>query len=295
MATANNLTQYFNQGAIQGFSDLVAPLAAFSYAVNQDGATEGDHVRVPFVTCATGSVVFNAASGYSGNNGGVYGKDVQLSIHLYQPIELTDADMALLSPEVLTRLGNAAGQRLASDFISASFASVVSTANFSGTSAYSGSQYTASVAIADLDKKANDNKWPDGQRFIIAGTSLWNSFMNNTNFTNAYALGAASAVQDGKLPSIFGFQPYKTTVSLPNADAGFAANPNAIAVAMAYYAPGDASKGLVDASKLTDTKTGITIGYRAWYDANAGKTRKVLEVLGGATVADPTALIHIKT
>jgi hypothetical protein len=294
MATVSNLTQYFTQGAIEGFSDLVAPLTAFSFKAEQEGAVLNDVVRVPFIAANTSSYAFTYAGGYANNNGQVVGKSVTLNNLLYQKYDLTDAEMQQLSPDAITRQGNVLGRRLAADFISASFANVVSNVNYPTSSSYTSGQFTSSVAIADLDKRANDAKWVDGERYLIAGTGLWQNLMNNTNFTNAYAFGGAEAVKEGRLPNIFGFQPFKTTVTLPASDTGFACNSNAMAIVMAYHRPAAEASNIVESVKMVDEKTGIVLGYRSWYDPTYATTKRVIEVLGGSALVDPNALIHIK-
>lgn len=295
MATGQNIAQTIANGAIEGFSDLLAPISAFSYAVKPTGAALGDTVKVGFVSNASGSSTFDYENGYSGNANGVLGKDVVLNNLLYQPIRLTDAELMQMSEESLKALGRKAGARLAADVISASFASVVSAANYPASSSvpYTATSYTSSAALADLDKQANNLKWVDGERFLIAGTTLWNSLMQNTSVINAANYGDASAIRDGKLPAVMGFVPYKVTINLPNSDTGFAVTPNAILFGNAYHQPGEQSKGVVDAVQATDER-GLTIGYRSWYNPSKATTEKVIECLFGALKGDGNGLIHIK-
>jgi len=294
MATVSNLDQLFVQGAIEGFVDLVMPITSFSYAVDVNGASLNDAIRVPFVANASGSSAFTYAAGYSGTSNGVTGKDILLSNLLYQPVSLTDADFAKITPEVVTRLGKQAGARLAADVISASFASVVTAGNYPNSASYTSTAFTSSVALADLDNKANIYKWADGERTLIAGTTLWNSLMNNSGVTQAYAFGGSEAIRNGTIPSVFGFKPYKTTVTLPNSDTGFACSTNALLFGMAYHQPKGESNGIVNAIKATDEKTGLVIGLRSFYDPYKATTVKVIEALFGVAKGADNGLIHIK-
>lgn len=295
MSTVSNLTQYIINGAMTGFVSLIAPLSSFAYPVEVDGLVLNDHVRIPFASAGTSSLAFSYASGYgTNNNGNIAGKDITLSSLLYQPLQITDAEMKVLSPAVLERQGAILGRKLAVDVISASLASVVSTANYAQSSSYSGSQFATSTALADIDQRANTNNWPDGERYLLAGTTLWNGLMQNPQVINAYAFGGPQAVQDGKIPAFFGFQPFKVSFTLPNSDTGFACHPNALAFAMGYNQPADESKGLVTALKIKDPTTGLVIGYREWYDPNYATVKRTFDCLSGCTVGDSTALLHIK-
>lgn len=296
MAVLNNMEQLFLNGAIEGFTDLVMPITSFSYASDTAGASLNDKVKVAYVANASGSSAFTYAAGYSGAGQGVTGKDITLDKLLYQPIQLTDADFAKITPEIVTRLGRQAGARLASDVLSASFAAVITEGNFPVSSSvpYTAAAFSSSVAWADLDKMANDAKWPDGERALIAGTTLWQACMQNTTFNQAYGYGGTELVRSGTIPMAFGFKPYKTTVTLPNSDKGFAVNPNAVLLGMAWHQPQGEAASVVASTRALDEKTGLVIGYRSWYDPAKATTIRVIDCLFGVALGNANALIHIK-
>ena len=294
MAGISNMQQLFVNGAIQGFTDIVAPITAFSYATNQAGAALNDVIKVPFVQNTSGSSAFTYAAGYSGAGNGVTGKDITLNSLLYQPVSLTDADFAQLSPEVVARLGRVAGAKLGADVVSASFAAVISQANFALSGSYTSTNFTGAIALADLDKQANDQKWPEADRSIICGTTLWQSLLNNSAVNAAYAYGGSEAVRDGRIPSVFGFKPYKVNTPLPNSDTGFAVNPQAILLGQAWHQPRGEANTIVNSAMGSDAKTGLTIGFRSWYDPSKATTVSIIDCLFGVAKGDGTALIHIK-
>jgi len=294
MAGISNMAQVFVKGAIEGFTDLVAPITAFSYATDTAGAALGDTVKVPYVANTSGSSTFTYDAGYSGAGNGVTGKDITLSTLLYQPISLTDADMAQITPEVATRLGRQAGARLASDVLSASFAATITAANFPLSCSYTATQWTSALAPADADLQANTYKWPDSERFLIAGTTLWSNLLANSAVNAAYAYGSPEVIKEGRIPSIMGFKPYKVTVALPNSDKGFIVNPNAVLLGMAYHQPEGAADTVVNKAKMVDEKTGLVIGYREWYDPAKATTVRVLDCLFGVAKGADNALFHIK-
>ena len=292
MATSN-IINYFLQGAIEGFQDIMeAPLGAISYAVNQDGAGLNDIIRVPFAAVSTASAAFTYAGGYSGNNGSIVGKAITLGSVLYQPIQLTDSELVQNSPEVLTRLGNQAGVRLANDVLSASFAATITNANFPTSASATNGQLTASAGLVTLMGQCDTANWTEDRVLLLSSTAYQN-LVSNAGLNQAYAFGGAEVVRDGKVPQVFGFTPYKTTIALPNACKGFVMNPNGLLLGMAYHQPGAEAGSLVTAQKLTSPK-GLVLGYRSWYDASKATTVKVIDCMFGSTVGDSTALFQMK-
>lgn len=290
MATVTNLVQYFVKGAVEGFSAKVLPLTAFAYAVEENGAGNGDIVKVPLVSNISASSDFTYAGGYSGNGNSVAGKDVTLNIHKYQAIELTDNEILRLSPEVVQKLGAVAGARLGSDFMSASLASVVTAGNFSNASTYPAAGFTSSVAPLTLMKQCDDLNWPDDGRALVIPTTVYFNMLSNTAISAAEQYGNAAAIQRGEIPQVFGMTPYKVTFGVGN---GFVANTSALAFALAPHKPQAEGNGVVETMIGKDEKTGIVITMRSWYDPQYAKTIRVIEALGGVAAVNGSALIRI--
>lgn len=288
-----NLNKYLTIGAIEGFAALVAPMTAFSYVVKPGASSINDVVRVPFAQNTSGSSVFSYATGYTNDSNTVNGQPVTMNNCQYQRISLTDSDLALLNEDALIRVGRQAGLRLASDFLSASLASCVTLSNYATTSSYTSTNFTSSQALVALDQIANQNKWPDGERTIIAGTTLWASLLSNTAITNYYQFGDVDVPQKALLKDAFGFNPYKVSFTLPNNDTGFAVNPNSILIANGYHAPTDQGTQYIAAEQLVEENSGVTIGFRQFYLPQFGTSYRVFDVLGGAGVGNANALIHI--
>lgn len=294
--SVTNLNKYLTQGAIEGFTGLVAPLSAFSYVVKPGDAALGDTVRVPYAQNTSGSFVFTYVDGYANAGNTVTGKPVTLDNLLYQKITLTDSDLMNLNPESLVRVGHQAGARLAIDVISASFATVLTSANYtnSGSGAgYVSSTLSGSLGLAALDKAANDAKWPDGERSLIVNTTGWAALMSNPNIVNYANFGSINPVQTGVLKLALGFNPYKVSFTMPNSKTGFIVNPNAMLFANAYHAPQDYDGMYTAVSQMTDALSGLTIGFRQYYDPQRATNMRVFDCLTGVATGDPTALIWI--
>lgn len=289
-----NLNKYLTQGAIEGFGDLIAPLTAFSYVVKPGISSLNDVVRVPFAQNLSASSDFSYSTGYASDGNSIDGKSITMNILKYQRITLSDSDLALLNPESLVRVGRQAGQRLASDFISASFAATLTQANFANSGSYTANQYSSSVALAALDKGVNDLKWADGDRTLICGTTLWQALMNNSTVTNAANFGSSGPIQQGKLNSVLGFAPYKTTISLPISATGFAANSNGLLFANGYHTPQDAGTQYIAADQIVHEASNLTIGFRQYYSPEKATSVRVFDILGGCGAGNPNAIYWIK-
>jgi hypothetical protein len=296
MATVSNLNQYLTEGAIQGFTSLIMPVTSFGYVVKPGLCALNDTVRVPFAQNTSASYDFAYGTGYASDGNTVTGKTITMGSIKYQKITLTDSDLVLLNQQALTNIGFQAGQALASDVISASLASVVTQANFPNSGSNSSvSNFTSSLnAVAALVKTVSDYKWPVGQRSLICGTQLYANLLANSGITVAQNFGSTGPVQQGMLSTVLGFTPYLTSLTLPNSDAGFAVNPNAILFGNAYHAPQDFGSQYSAVNQLTDDKTGLTIGFRQYYDPSKATNVRVFDCLFGAGVGDSTALYHIK-
>lgn len=292
MSAVNNLEQTFLAGAIGAFTAILAPISAFSYAVNVDGAAKGDIIKVPFVSNTSGSSAFDYATGYTANGNGVTGKNITLDTILYQKVDLTDADMTRLSPETLTRLGESAGARLAADVMSASFAKVVTNANFPTSASCLSNELTASAGLVKQTKQCDDASWSLPNRNLILGTAAYGNLTSNPSVATAYAYGSNQPITKGQVPEVFGFSPYKINVPLPTGVNGLVLNPNAILLGMAFHRAYD-PKNTVQVDQATGTN-GLTIGLRTWYDAGTATQKRVLECLFGAAVGDTNALYQMK-
>jgi hypothetical protein len=291
---ATGLNRYLTEGAIEGFVATVAPLTALGYAVKIGPAGLNDVVRVPYAQNTSASYAFTYADGYANNGNTIVGKSVTLSNLMYQRITLTDSDLIVLNQEALTRIGHQAGARLAIDVISASLASVLTNANFPYSSSTTYDTFSGSLGLAALDKAANDAKWPSGERSLIADTSMWQNLMLNTTIFNASYFGTDLPVKAGRIEEVIGFFPYKVEFTLPNSCHGIATNPNGILFANGYHAPQDYDGQYTAVDQMTDTVSGLTIGFRQFYDPLRASNVRVFDCLTGVGLGDPTGVLQIK-
>ena len=290
----SGLNQYITEGAIEGFVTTLAPLTAFGYAVKVGVSGLNDVVRVPFVQNTSASYAFDYTNGYANNGNNVVAKSITLDNLMYQRITLTDTDLMALNQEALTRIGHQAGMRLANDVISASLATVLTVANFPQSSSVS-ADFSSSAGLAAIDKKANDLKWPRGERSLIADSTLWQQLMLNTTIFNASYFGTDLPVKAGRIEEVIGFYPYMVGLTLPLSAHGIATNPNGILFANGYHQPQDYDGAYTAVDQMTDAGgTGLTLGFRQWYDPLRASNVRVLDCLTGVGVGDPNGIFLIK-
>jgi|ERR1035437_5612434 hypothetical protein len=293
---ATGLNRYLTEGAIEGFVATVAPLTALGYAVKIGPAGLNDVVRVPYAQNVSASYAFDYTNGYANNGNTIVGKAITLNSLMYQRIALTDSDLIVLNQEAITRIGNQAGRRLATDVISASLATILTDANFPNSGSNSMvATFTSSVGLAALDKLANDSKWANGERSLICDTTLWQNLMINTTIFNASYFGTDLPVKQGRIEEVIGFYPYKCEFTLPNSTHGIATNPNGILFANGYHQPQDYDGMYVDVQEMRDAGgTGLTIGFRQFYDPLRATNVRVFDCLSGVGVGDGNGVIQIK-
>lgn len=297
MATVTNLTQYFLQGAVEKFSDILAPLEAIAYAVNQEGAAKDDVVRVPWIDGQTsGSSAFSYATGYATSGGNIIGKPVTMDTIKYCLFNTNDQEAMVSTPEAVTRLGNKLGNRLAADVLADLMSNVTAT-NFPSQSNYSGSQFNTVAAATNLGAIADGLNW-SSDRYLLVNPTLKAYIMNNTTTLLANTFGSTDPVQRGVINNYYGFKVYMVSNLPANGSEvvqGFAtAGAQGIGCAMAYHKPQDGIPYNA-VEQVTDQVTGLTLGYREWGAPATTLVNRVLDVLYGDAVLDPYAVIRIKT
>jgi hypothetical protein len=110
MATFN-INQTIIAGVAEGLADYVFPVSLFSYVVPTKAVAFNDTVIVPFASATSQSSDFTYAGGYSGEAGTITGKSIALNSIKYVPVKFTDSELAIMSPEALTRMGRQLGRR----------------------------------------------------------------------------------------------------------------------------------------------------------------------------------------
>jgi hypothetical protein len=283
----------FISEALAAFTNTLAPITALTTVTSQEGNTVGDSILVPYCANLSASVPFSYATGYNTQTSAITAKNVVLNTLNYQTWNITDADASKISTQALAKLAGQCGARLANDVLSQSLSAVVTDANYPVSASCTYSQLTSSAAFATLTMQADNDKWPETDRNLIVSPEAFNAIISNTNVATAYAYGGADVVQDGKPKKIFGWNIYKTNMSLPNNCKALAVNPNAILWATGIHKVNPIANGLVEAGTMT-SDNGIAMGSRCWYSPTLATATFVVECLNGVSVGNIAGLYQMK-
>jgi len=102
-------------------------------------------------------------------------------------------------------------------------------------------------------------------------------------------------VARGDVPELANFQMHKMTAIPANSEnlVGFAALPSAIGIVNRYLPPAKGGQPGSIYRSFTHPESGLTIGYREWYDDNAGVRKALIECWYGFTLGNASALKRI--
>jgi hypothetical protein len=299
ISTAVGQQQLYNNFVLQGFVDVLSPLMGFSTDLSPAAVEKGYTVNVSYFSGSAAPSQFVEGTGYANQTSTQTAKAVSLSNHYFVSNALSDAEMANSS---LVRIEDR-GIQLGAELASYVFQNVISniTATNHGNNVYSttsSSAYRVSDIIA-VRKLASNLKWGEQGRNIIINPNVAYGLLQDAYYKYD-ARGDGSTTVTGNLPTTFGFNMNESTAYPTNITSGslkqvgIAANSNALLFASRYLAPGDEGKTLIDAYPLTDPNgSGLTIGYRKWYNPVLGTVQSVFECVWGSGVGNPAAAINL--
>lgn len=283
-----------SQRILDTFMAYFAPMRAFSTDFSPNPASQYDYVNVPVFSASTAATTKAIASAYTIQDQTLTKVQVQLATHAYVSWYVDDVERAKSSALALQNFYNQKAYALAKYIFQAILAEVT-LANF-GAAAYSGPGATFTADDVITIKDACDTaSLPMAQRSLVLDSTFYNGLMRDNSIKAAYAYGGTEAIRSGVIPSLFGFTCYESTLIPANAEGlkGFACTPDAIAIAMRYLVPDDSGSVFIAKAPITHAETGLTLGYKEWYDPNYAQRRAVLECLYGFETCQATALKRI--
>lgn len=288
--TVNITADILAQEALRGFSEITAPLNSFSTNFSPASAQKGGTVSVPIYGTIANADSFGGD--YTANSSQTIGEvAVNLTTHFYKTVECSDTDAS--KGVDLNRLAYEAGKAVGYSVVTGAMGVLNKTRAQNGVATMTlgdPSQFGMSGVYALRTAAA---KWP--QKAIIAESSWYTSLLSNLpNSTTVQN----DATTNGSLGKIAGFSLYETTVSpLCQGYTGahvMAVNPSALAIASRVLTPDDGGKAYQEAGVVTEPNTNVSLGYRRFYDAKAGKGYVTFEWLGGYTAAVSGACAFIE-
>jgi hypothetical protein len=280
-----------SQAALDAFTTAFAPIMAFTTDFSPDAAEKYDTINVPYVPAATAAQ--NFSSSYSNQDSTLNKKQITLSGHKYVSWFTTDKEVAKSPVLSLQRFAKQKGYQLAKAVFQ-DICSAITAANFSTAALVSTAANTDSDDIVDVKAACDNADMPEQPRSLVLKSDYVNALLKDNAVQDAAAFGNAQAIQEGRLPRIAGFDLHQTNLIPSNSEnlVGFAAYPSALAVAVRYLQPQGATiDGIYQ--PVTHPETGLTLGYREWYDNASASRIAVLECFYGYVLAEASALKRI--
>lgn len=281
-----------SSAVLNAFTSEITPILGFSTNFSDAIGSRGDTVHVPYVPLASAALTFSDSTGYVRQDTTLNKRTVELNRHRFVSWRVTDLEQTRSTAISLEMFGQQKGFQLAravfQDILSAVTAANYGAAALTSTAANFDSNDVADVALAcDLIDM------PSAPRSLILGSAYFWALAKDNGIKSSDAFGGPEAIREGRIPNIYGFNTFKSNLIPANAQnlVGMAAYPSALAVAMRYLAPaGGGGDGVYRA--VTDP-SGITLGYREFYDNDLGERIAVMEALYGYSVGEASALRRI--
>lgn len=280
MATLTNIAEeIFSQSSLEGFTKKLASFTRFARNFSPEPGRRGDQVLVPLISTLT-ATTFN--NDYTVGGGAMGVATINLNKHRIVSVDLTDTQYFSGSAADIERFGMQMGKSLAT-IVMQDILALVTTANFSSVTAVASTAFLEpQIRATRLALQQADA--PD-ERVLILDSVPYDTLLGVTNFVNSQNFYDSTVSREGRIFRSYGFDfvelngLFATGASVM----GFAATPDAIAIAMRYLAPQKGHK-YAQAYPLSDPETGFTIGYRDFYDEASGKRYMNLEALFGVSV-----------
>ena len=273
------------ENALRIFQAALKPLSAFSTDFSDEIGTRNQAIVVPITADPTDGADKTAAAAYTIQDTTLSETTVTLNKHKYVSGYITDNDVSTSRFLSVANVGIEKGQQLAINVFQ-DILSTVTNANY-GAASFTGAASTFDHDdVIDLQTVADTANWPDmdGQRHMMLTPAYHNAIFKDA-VVGADVYGSA-LVARGEMPQLAGFQIHKCSAIPGNSEnlIGFIARPNAMAIVNRYLAPAGGGQTGSVYNSFTHPETGLTIGYREWYDDSKGIRNFVIECWYGYAV-----------
>lgn len=278
--------------AIQIMQAVLKPLSAFSTNYSSEIGQRNQSIVVPLEDAQEAAADKTAGSAYTIQDTDFSERTVTLNKHKYVSWYVTDNDVSTSNFLSVANVGRAKGQKLAIAVFQ-DILSQITLANYGAAASTGTAANFDHDDVIDIQTACDAAEWPQMDRSLILSAGYYNAIFKDA-VVGADVYGAA-LVARGELPELAGFKVHKCTAIPANAQnlVGYAAMPNAMAIANRYLAPVDGGTPGSIYSSFTHPETGLTIGYREFYDDGLGVRKALLECWYGFTIGNTAALKRI--
>lgn len=276
------------QTALDAFTVALTPLRAFATNFSEASSQRGNAIKVPFIESADAATSF--AGTYTMQDADATGKTITLSNHDFVSWSLTDTEIANNPQVELERFARQKGFQLAK-LVLQTIWSQVTAANY-GSAIFTGAASTFdSDDLADIREDLVQAGFPDMDRNLVLKETYYTYLLKDADVKDASASSISAPVLEGSVRRLMGINIFESTLIPANGEnlVGFACHPDGMLVGMRYLAP-QPGHNYNQAVPLTDPESGITIGFREWYDPDTGTMKRVLECLYGYAVGNASAV-----
>ena len=287
-----------SMAGFESFKAALAPLNAFSTDFSGEAMQKGESVTTRVIT----GMSAGAFSGsYITGDTTTTAKTVTLNQHSFRAWHLTDVEAGKTRVDLSAAQAREAGYAVAAavfDYVT----SLILAATYGDTSA---DKVTVAVASFDADdvadgaKLMDDKNIPDNNRSLILQNGYMASLRKDNALQDASAYGGAEVIREGSVGRLLGHDVYRTNAfssDITNQNTqGLGVHPSSLAAAVRPVIPQDDGTQLLAFQTPQDPETGLTLGYRRWYDPNTGIMWGSFEALYGAVAAQTTGLIRYVT
>lgn len=296
---ANTLTNLsytsLAQRAIDAFVRVIQPLTTFSTNFMQEGAIQGEEVKVLTIPTAASALSFSTE--YTIQDSTATGVDIALNQRRYVSWNLTTQQIANNPQLNLERFAMQKGNQLAIAVVQ-NIWSTITAANFGDNA---GDKLTSTAAnfdtddVIDIAQKCDSKNWPQENRMLFLNPIYYNALLKDVNIKASYAFGSQGPQESGEIMrNLFGFDLYMSNIIPGNSEnlVGFAIHPQAISVASRVLVPDDPAN-VLDFEVITDDELGVALGMKAWHVPSTDQTNRVLEFSYGHSVTDSNAVVRV--
>jgi len=133
------------------------------------------------------------------------------------------------------------------------------------------------------------------ERSLILDDAYYSNLLGDDKISHSYLTQMSQpSLMEARIPRVYGFNIYETTILPENGEklVGFAAHPRGLAIANRYLMPLRPDSYL-EAGPVADPSTGLTLGYRRYYDNDSGKEVAAFECVYGFKPAIKAGILRI--
>jgi hypothetical protein len=287
MATVNYTQSIFIQEGLNAFVAALTPANAFSRSYSGVTAQKGNSIIVPRVdalTATTFAYTNNSSRPYEAGGGTINSITVTLDQHKYVTVDITDIQAANQGPAVMSNFYRQMGKALGRHVMETIWAGFT-TVNFG--------LGVASASVASIGRtKINAARTamvgrnvPTDTLALIVNPTVHQTLLDDANISQAFQFGGSEGIRDARIPRLLGMDVYESNIFPANAISlvGAVVHPDALAIAVRALQP-QRPEAYSMFQIATDDQSGLSMGYREYFEPATGKLYGTMECVFGSAV-----------